>query len=130
MGRPPTIRPRPPDAVTVDVADETSVAEVVAVTAERFGGGGVLVNNAGLPMGRYNLTSTLSLQEWRRLFDADLFGAVRSRPGARHGRARRRPGTPWCPDTPRSVIGIYNINATSGAALGMRACQRGLDHER
>jgi len=58
------------------------VAEVVAVTAEGFGGGGVLVNNAGLPMGRYNLTSTLSLQEWRRLFDADLFGAVRSRPGA------------------------------------------------
>src|SRR5215471_14017785 len=119
MGPPPTIRPRPPDAVTVDVADETSVAEVVAVTAERFGGGGVLVNNVGLPMGRYNLTSTLSLQEWRRLFDADLFGAVRS-----------RPGTPWCPDTPGCVIGIYNINATSGAALAMRACQRGLDHER
>ena len=45
-------------------------------TVERFCGGGVLVNDAGLHMGRYNLTSTLSLREWRRLFDVNLFGAV------------------------------------------------------
>jgi len=63
-------------AVKVDVADETSVAEMVAATVGRFGGVDVLVNNAGLHMGRYNLTSTLSLEGWRRLFDVNLFGAV------------------------------------------------------
>jgi 3-oxoacyl-[acyl-carrier protein] reductase len=63
-------------AVTVDVADEASVAAMVASTVERFGGVDVLVNNAGLHMGNYNLTSTLPLADWRRLFDVNLFGAV------------------------------------------------------
>jgi 3-oxoacyl-[acyl-carrier protein] reductase len=48
-------------AVTADVADEASVAAMAAAAVERFGGIDVLVNNAGLHMGRYNLTSELSL---------------------------------------------------------------------
>jgi len=62
--------------VRVDVADEPSVAAMVASTLERFGGVDVLVNNAGLHMGKYNLTSTLPLDDWRRLLDVNLLGAV------------------------------------------------------
>jgi 3-oxoacyl-[acyl-carrier protein] reductase len=63
-------------AVKVDVADEASVADMVAAAVGRFGGVDVLVNNAGLQMGRYNLTSALSLEGWRRLFDVNVFGAM------------------------------------------------------
>jgi NAD(P)-dependent dehydrogenase (short-subunit alcohol dehydrogenase family) len=63
-------------AVTVDVADEPSVAAMADAAVDRFGGIDVLVNNAGLHMGQYNLTSTLALADWRRLFDVNVFGAV------------------------------------------------------
>jgi len=63
-------------AVTVDVADEQSVAAMVGAVVQQFGGVDILVNNAGLHMGQYNLTSTLPLEDWRRLFDVNLFGAA------------------------------------------------------
>jgi 3-oxoacyl-[acyl-carrier protein] reductase len=63
-------------AVTVDVADERSVEEMVQATTERFGGIDILINNAGLHMGQYNLCSTLPIDDWRRLLDVNVLGAV------------------------------------------------------
>src|SRR5438132_1929711 len=62
--------------IEVDVADEDAVRAMVAAAVDAFGGVDVLVNNAGLHLGQYNLTSTLALDEWRRLFDVNVFGAV------------------------------------------------------
>lgn len=56
-----------------DVAAEADWQHVLAATAERFGGLDVLVNNAG--MGMSGSSATLSLEDFRRTMDVNLFGA-------------------------------------------------------
>jgi 3-oxoacyl-[acyl-carrier protein] reductase len=63
-------------SVTVDVADELSVEQMVQATTDRFGGVDILINNAGLHMGQYNLCSTLPIEDWRRLLDVNVLGAI------------------------------------------------------
>jgi 3-oxoacyl-[acyl-carrier protein] reductase len=110
-------------AATVDVADEASVAAMVAATVERFGGVDVLVNNAGLHMGRYNLTSTLSLQEWRRLFDVNLFGAVLCARHCRDAMVSRGGGVILNQSSNSSYLGVgaYSISklALNGLTLSL-----------
>ncbi|MCB0996684.1 MAG: SDR family oxidoreductase [Acidimicrobiales bacterium] len=62
--------------VEVDVAAEASVATMVEATVDAFDGVDVLVNNAGLHLGKYNECSTLSVEDWRRIFDVNVLGAV------------------------------------------------------
>jgi NAD(P)-dependent dehydrogenase (short-subunit alcohol dehydrogenase family) len=59
-----------------DVADERSVRTMVATAVDAFGGVDVLVNNAGLHLGKYNSTLDLSVDDWRRIFDVNVLGAV------------------------------------------------------
>jgi len=63
-------------ATTTDVADEESVRAMVAAAVDAFGGVDVLVNNAGLHLGKYNSTLDLSVEDWRRIFDVNVLGAV------------------------------------------------------
>jgi len=110
-------------AVTVDVADEPSVAAMVDATVVAFGGVDVLVNNAGLHMGQYNLTSTLPLEDWRRLFDVNLFGAVLCARYCRPSMAARGHGVILNQSSNSSYLGVgaYSISklALNGLTLSL-----------
>ena len=63
-------------ACGVDVTNEGQVAAMVATASVRFGGVDVLVNNAGLHLGRFNETSTLPLDDWRRILEVNVIGPL------------------------------------------------------
>ena len=60
---------------TCDVSDESQVNALVAFSLEKLGSLDALVLNAGIygPMGP---TETVSLEEWRRAIDINLFGVL------------------------------------------------------
>ena len=62
-------------AQTCDVANETQVNSLVAFALQELGSLDALVLNAGIygPMGP---TETVSLEEWRRALDINLFGVL------------------------------------------------------
>ena len=62
--------------LTVDITDEAAVKSAVEEAVDTFGSVDVLINNAGLHLGRYNETSTLPLAEWRRILDVNVLGAL------------------------------------------------------
>jgi NAD(P)-dependent dehydrogenase (short-subunit alcohol dehydrogenase family) len=110
-------------AVTADVADEVSVSAMVATTVDRFGGVDVLVNNAGLHMGRYNLTSTLPLEDWRRLFDVNVFGCVLCARAVRDPMVQRGGGVILNQSSNSSYLGVgaYSVSklALNGVTLSL-----------
>jgi NAD(P)-dependent dehydrogenase (short-subunit alcohol dehydrogenase family) len=63
-------------AIDVDVADESSVAAMAATTVAALGGIDVLVNNAGLHLGKYNECARLPIADWRRIMDVNVIGPV------------------------------------------------------
>ncbi len=62
-------------AVTADVTADASVREAIDAAAQRFGGVDVVVNNAGI--GSVGTVEENSDDEWRRVFDVNVFGIVR-----------------------------------------------------
>jgi 3-oxoacyl-[acyl-carrier protein] reductase len=62
--------------LTVDITDDVAVKSAIEEGVDAFGSIDVLINNAGLHLGRYNETSTLPLWEWRRILDVNVVGAL------------------------------------------------------
>jgi 2-deoxy-D-gluconate 3-dehydrogenase len=60
-------------AVTVDVADETSVTQLMATVRDRHGRLDILVNNAGMNIRKP--VHELALAEWRQVIDTNLTSA-------------------------------------------------------
>jgi NAD(P)-dependent dehydrogenase (short-subunit alcohol dehydrogenase family) len=58
-----------------DIADDASVADAVAHAAESMGGIDIVINNAGI--GAQGTVETNSLDEWRHVFEVNVFGMVR-----------------------------------------------------
>jgi NAD(P)-dependent dehydrogenase (short-subunit alcohol dehydrogenase family) len=67
--------PEPLVGVLADVTDDAAVRSAVAVAVERLGGLDVLVNNAGI--GAVGTVESNSDDEWRRVFEVNVFGMVR-----------------------------------------------------
>jgi 2-keto-3-deoxy-L-fuconate dehydrogenase len=58
-----------------DVTDDVSVRAAVDTAAETFGGIDIVVNNAGI--GAQGTVEANSDEEWRRVFEVNVFGMVR-----------------------------------------------------
>ena len=78
--------------VHCDVATEGDVAALVGITLDTFGGVDVLINNAGLHLGRFNETTTLPASQWRRILDVNVVGALLCARACRASMARRGGG--------------------------------------
>ncbi|GAB3472832.1 SDR family NAD(P)-dependent oxidoreductase [Nocardiopsis coralliicola] len=94
-------------AVRADVGDDTAVRAAVAAAAAELGGLDVLVNNAGI--GAQGTVADNPDEEWRRVFDVNVFGLVRvSRAALPHLRraAGERGGA--------AIVNTASIAATAG----------------
>ncbi|MFI9592116.1 SDR family NAD(P)-dependent oxidoreductase [Nonomuraea sp. NPDC052265] len=61
--------------IKADVADDASVRVAVAEAAERLGGIDIVINNAGI--GAQGTVEDNPDEEWRKVFDVNVFGMVR-----------------------------------------------------
>jgi 2-keto-3-deoxy-L-fuconate dehydrogenase len=79
------------DSFVADVTDDAAVRAAVSAAAEALGGIDILVNNAGI--GAIGTVEDNDDEEWRRVFDVNVFGMVRTSraalPHLRHAAQRR-----------------------------------------
>ncbi|MBK5333031.1 MAG: SDR family oxidoreductase [Ilumatobacteraceae bacterium] len=71
----PSTAPTGAIAQRADVADDASITEAVRRAADAMGGIDVVVNNAGI--GAQGTVETNPLDEWRQVFEVNVFGMVR-----------------------------------------------------
>ena len=89
----------------LDVTSEADWNQVVATAVSRYGGLDVLVNNAGLFLGKTSEESTL--EEWRRLCDVNLTGVFL-------GTRQALPALKERAKTSATGGSIVNVSSTAG----------------
>ncbi|RIJ78377.1 SDR family oxidoreductase [Nakamurella silvestris] len=95
--------PAPLHGFSVNVADTDAVDTAIAQVAATLGGLDILVNNAGI--GAQGTVADNDLDEWRRVFDINVLGIVRTtRAALPH---LRRSGN-------AAVVNVCSIAATAG----------------
>ncbi|MER6578119.1 SDR family oxidoreductase [Nonomuraea sp. NPDC001023] len=89
--------------IRADVADDASVRAAVAEAAERLGGIDIVVNNAGV--GAQGTVEDNPDEEWRKVFEVNVFGIVRvSRAALPYLRRSAHP----------AIVNTCSIAATAG----------------
>lgn len=96
------------DAHIVDVRDDVSVRSVIDAVVERAGGIDIVVNNAGI--GAQGTVETNDDDEWHRVLDVNLLGAVRL----------SRAALPWLRASASPVI-VNMCSIAASAGLPQRA---------
>lgn len=71
----PSTAPVGATALRADVSDDDSVASAVSAAAQSLGGLDIVINNAGI--GAQGTVETNPLDEWRHVFEVNVFGMVR-----------------------------------------------------
>lgn len=120
--------------VHCDVSDERDVASMIRTAIDRFGGVDVVVNNAGLHLGRYNETSTLPTSDWRRILDVNVIGAMLCAREARASMAERGGGVVVNQSSMAAYLsagGAYGVSKLALNALTMSLAEEfGVDGTR
>ncbi|MFF4196219.1 SDR family NAD(P)-dependent oxidoreductase [Nonomuraea sp. NPDC001831] len=89
--------------IRADVADDASVRAAVAEAAERLGGIDIVINNAGV--GAQGTVEDNPDEEWRKVFEVNVFGIVRvSRAALPYLRRSEHP----------AIVNTCSIAATAG----------------
>ncbi|WP_280392681.1 SDR family NAD(P)-dependent oxidoreductase, partial [Nocardia brasiliensis] len=109
-----------------DVVDDASVRDAVARVHETFGRLDIVVNNAGI--GAQGTIEDNSDDEWRNLFEVNVFGAVRvsraALPHLRRSPSGARGGTRGRAGPPRRPNPGARRGRPGGAGGGPPACPR------
>ncbi|PYU83457.1 MAG: hypothetical protein DMG51_12125 [Acidobacteria bacterium] len=80
----------PLETLEMDVADDRSVEQAVAVVHQKTGQIDVLINNAGLAY--FATVEDMNMEDWRRQFETNFFGVVRVTRAALGKMRERRSG--------------------------------------
>ncbi len=105
-------------ALEQDVTDEARWAEIVAATAERFGGLHILVNNAGIgPAGTIEDTD---LDLWRKVHEVDLDSVYMGCRAALPAMVESGGGSIVNISSVAGIIGGANLAAYNSAKAGVR----------
>jgi NAD(P)-dependent dehydrogenase (short-subunit alcohol dehydrogenase family) len=89
--------------LTADVSDDSSVSAAVDEVVQRFGRLDILINNAGI--GAQGTVEDNPDDEWRRVFEVNVFGIVRA----------TRAALPHLRDSPHAaVVNTCSVAATAG----------------
>jgi len=111
----------------MDVTDAGQIRAAVEEAESRFGGIGVLVNNAGFAAGGY--TETLPPEVWRRQFDVNLFGAVETVRAVLPGMRRRGSGLIVQVGSVSGRIGMPGFAAYNASKFALAGWSEALRHE-
>jgi NAD(P)-dependent dehydrogenase (short-subunit alcohol dehydrogenase family) len=111
----------------MDVTDAGQIRAAVEEAESRFGGIGVLVNNAGFAAGGY--TETIPPETWRRQFDVNLFGAVETVRAVLPGMRRRGSGLIVQVGSVSGRIGMPGFAAYNASKFALAGWSEALRHE-